>query len=56
MKEYNVYCDESCHLENDNINVMTLGAVWGAKDGLKEINREKTNYTDYYLTQVSMRS
>jgi hypothetical protein len=25
---YNVYCDESCHLENDGINVMTLGAMW----------------------------
>ncbi len=23
----NVYCDESCHLENDKINVMMLGAV-----------------------------
>lgn len=26
--ELNVYCDESCHLENDKINVMVLGAVW----------------------------
>ncbi|HRJ59458.1 MAG TPA: hypothetical protein PLV64_24475, partial [Anaerolineales bacterium] len=25
---YNVYCDESCHLENDHISVMVLGAVW----------------------------
>ncbi|MFI8620623.1 DUF3800 domain-containing protein [Marinomonas sp. NPDC078689] len=25
---YNVYCDESCHLENDGIKVMTLGALW----------------------------
>lgn len=23
----NVYCDESCHLENDHFNVMVLGAV-----------------------------
>ncbi|MBU1044087.1 MAG: DUF3800 domain-containing protein [Candidatus Omnitrophica bacterium] len=27
-KLYNVYCDESCHLENDSNNVMTLGALW----------------------------
>src|SRR3989339_1832762 len=27
-KSYNVYCDESCHLENDHKNVMTLGAIW----------------------------
>lgn len=25
---YNVYCDESCHLENDHISIMVLGAVW----------------------------
>jgi hypothetical protein len=25
--EYNIYCDESCHLENDKINVMVLGAI-----------------------------
>jgi hypothetical protein len=25
---YNIYCDESCHLENDKIPVMVLGAVW----------------------------
>jgi len=25
---YNVYCDESCHLENDGQKVMVLGAVW----------------------------
>ncbi len=24
----NIYCDESCHLENDNQKVMVLGAVW----------------------------
>lgn len=27
-KLYNVYCDESCHLENDHKNVMTLGTLW----------------------------
>lgn len=26
--DYNVYCDESCHLENDGISPMVLGAVW----------------------------
>lgn len=23
----NIYCDESCHLENDNSNIMVLGAI-----------------------------
>lgn len=27
MTEYNIYCDESCHLENDGSSVMVLGAV-----------------------------
>ena len=25
---YNIYCDESCHLENDNQKSMALGAIW----------------------------
>lgn len=25
---YNIYCDESCHLENDLQKSMTLGAIW----------------------------
>lgn len=33
---YNVYCDETCHLENDGINVMVLGAVWCPQSRLKE--------------------
>lgn len=29
--EYNIYCDESCHLENDPHKAMVLGATWCAK-------------------------
>ena len=25
---FNVYCDESCHLENDHQQIMVLGAIW----------------------------
>ena len=35
---YNVYCDETCHLEYDNSNVMVLGAVWCPQAKLREIN------------------
>lgn len=35
---YNIYCDESCHLENDGINDMVLGAVWCPQAKLKEIS------------------
>ena len=34
---YNVYCDESCHLENDHQRVMVLGAVWCPLDKVREI-------------------
>jgi hypothetical protein len=35
MSDYiNIYCDESCHLENDGINVMGLGGLWCNKDKL----------------------
>jgi len=34
----NIYCDESCHLENDGNDIMLLGAVWCPKSKVKEIN------------------
>lgn len=33
---YNIYCDESCHLEHDNQKAMVLGAVWCPEDKAKE--------------------
>lgn len=45
--EYNIYCDESCHLENDPHKSMVLGAVWCLKadkqilfDRIKEIKKK----------------
>lgn len=35
---FNVYCDESCHLENDHQPVMVLGAVWCPLEKAREIN------------------
>lgn len=35
--EYNIYCDESCHLLNDNSNIMVLGGIWCLKEKKKEI-------------------
>ncbi|HEX04298.1 MAG TPA: DUF3800 domain-containing protein [Bacteroidetes bacterium] len=34
---FNIYCDESCHLENDHQKVMILGAVWCPLDKTREI-------------------
>ena len=36
---YNVYCDESCHLEHDRQRVMVLGAVWCPLERTAEISK-----------------
>lgn len=35
---FNIYCDESCHLENDRQNAMVLGALWCPSQNAREIN------------------
>jgi hypothetical protein len=34
---FNIYCDESCHLEHDGQRAMVLGAVWCALEKTREI-------------------
>lgn len=36
-EEFNIYCDESCHLEHDKQKSMVLGAVWCPKGLTLEI-------------------
>ena len=38
-EEYNVYCDESCHLQRDRFKAMSLGAVWCPKSKIREVNK-----------------
>lgn len=38
MEIFNVYCDESCHLENDHQKVMVLGAIWCPLEKCREIS------------------
>ena len=35
---YNVYCDESCHLEHDHQKVMVLGGAWCPVEKTREIS------------------
>lgn len=35
---FNIYCDESCHLEHDHQKVMVLGAVWCPLDKVREVS------------------
>jgi len=37
---YNVYCDESCHLEHDRQPIMALGAIWCPKDAARRLSTE----------------
>ena len=37
---YNVYCDESCHLEHDHQPVMVLGAVWCPLEAVAGVSEE----------------
>ena len=61
-KLINVYCDESCHLENDDSNIMVIGGVICPNDCRKQIYRDikaikvKHNmkpYTEVKWTKVS---
>jgi hypothetical protein len=36
----NIYCDESCYMENDPYKVFVLGAIWTPQEKTKEIFRE----------------
>jgi hypothetical protein len=37
MTEYNIYCDESCHLEHDRQPIMVIGGMWCPKEATKQI-------------------
>lgn len=59
---YNVYCDESCHLENDKQPAMVLGAIWcpfdktrGIAVRIREIKRKHALPIDFEVkwTKVS---
>lgn len=45
---YNVYCDESCHLEKDSSPVMILGAMYCLVEKKKEIFAEIRNIKKKY--------
>lgn len=38
--KYNVYCDESCHLQYDHNDIMIIGGVFCNKSKVKKINKE----------------
>lgn len=37
---FNIYCDESCHLEHDQQPIMVIGGIWCSKKETKEISTQ----------------
>ncbi len=48
QQTYNIYCDESCHLEKDHSDIMVLGAITCPKNIIKEINKDIRNIKEKY--------
>ncbi len=46
--EYNIYCDESCHLLNDHSKVFILGAVWVEKEKAAEAFKKLRSLKEKY--------
>ena len=38
--DYNIYCDESCHLEHDKQPIMVIGGMWCPKEDVKKISEQ----------------
>lgn len=47
-KQFNVYCDESCHLENDQQKVMVLGALWHPLEETRQIAKDIRDIKQQY--------
>lgn len=46
MAEYNIYCDESCHLEHDGQPIMVIGGMWCPKEDTKQISEQVREIKD----------
>lgn len=45
---FNIYCDESCHLEHDDSSIMVLGAVWCKSDQTKKVSDRVRDLKRHY--------
>lgn len=59
-KTYNIYCDESCHLENDHMKYMVLGSVSSAfnqvrlhTENIKNLKKKHNYYGEIKWSNVS---
>lgn len=56
MSELNIYCDETCHLPNDNIDLMVIGGISCPKEKVKDLNKQirkiKENHGVYRFAEI----
>ena len=53
--EYNVYCDESCHLQSNNSKYMLIGAVYCPKSKVKKVNEYENTISNLEEDNYSLR-
>lgn len=46
--KYNIYCDESCHLQHDGNDIMVIGGVFCPKHRAKKINKDIRKIEEKY--------
>ncbi len=46
--EYNIYCDESCHLKSNDSNIMLIGAIYCPTSKVKKINEYVEHLKENY--------
>ena len=46
--KYNIYCDESCHLQHDGNDIMIIGGVFCSKHNARKINKEIKKIEEKY--------
>lgn len=52
-KIYNLYCDESCHLQYDGNDIMVIGTVYCEKKYSYEINNDIRKIKEKYGISLS---
>ncbi len=53
--EYNIYCDESCHLERDRQPIMVLGGIWCLRDDVRAISEEIRDIKNRYSARGELK-
>lgn len=55
MKEYKIFCDESCHLQYDGYDIMVLGALECPSTEYKQIKNDIKSIKDKFHTNYELK-